>query len=226
MIMLPCAGGTSMMFQQVIHYLPKGISGHALDYSGHGRRVQKPLYQTMDEITEDLLQEMVKLNLLTGEDYGVMGYSMGSAISYELTRKIAARGLPLPTQLFLCASPPVSKQLKTKKKWSSQELYDYLLQLGGTDKALLDNQEFQDYYFPIIEADLNVLQQYEAKSGSKLSVPVTVLYGSTDQYRKEEMMTWHLFFEKCRFYEVQGGHFFINEQPLAVANLISKGLMS
>ena len=226
LIMLPCAGGSSLMFQGIKDQLPATINSLALDYAGHGRRADRPLREDFLKIVAEIFEYLRETNFDFQEDYAFLGYSMGSVISYELTKKIQRANLPLPRHLFLCASAPVGYEKKEQiASIPNEELYHYLKQSGGTNQELLNNQDFQDFYYPIIAADLIAINNYELKKDIDLTVPVTVISGSQDKYSQEDVLAWQDYCQKCDFERLVGGHFFIYECPRELVDIISARLI-
>ncbi|MGE7621663.1 thioesterase II family protein [Viridibacillus sp. NPDC096237] len=222
-VMLPCAGGNSMMFQNISALLAESMQTYALDYPGHGRRIQLPLLNSLREIADDILEEMSKIGIFNGEPYVLLGYSMGSIICYEITRRLIEKGMPVPKHLFLSASATVHmEQREPITSIPEEELYTYLKELGGTSNELLDNKEFQNFYFPIIKADLIALSKYQADSTPKLPISATIMYGSEDKYTKEEIYAWENYIRSCSFKEIMGGHFFIYQAEDQMNKIIKK----
>ena len=226
LVMLPCAGGSSLMFQGVSDQLPATIQALPLDYAGHGRRADRPLNKQFLQIVDEIFAHLREINFNFQEAYAFLGYSMGSVISFELTKKIKQAGLPVPQRLFLCASAPVgySKQERISSI-PKGELYLYLKESGGTNQELLHNQDFQDYYYPIIEADLIAINNFELKNQVDLSVPVTVISGNEDKYSQVDVLAWQDYCQNCDFERLVGGHFFIYERTEELVEIISNKLI-
>lgn len=220
-IMLACAGGNGVMFQNMSGCLSEFLESIIYDYPGHGRRIQLPLLTSLKEIANDFIKEMKKIDLFNGQSYTLLGYSMGSLVCYEVVRRLIEENLKLPEHLFLCAS--TTKYIKKYERnlaYSNEELYSYLKELGGTSNELLENKEFQEFYFPIIKSDLLAIDSYQNDTSILLPVQSTILYGSKDRYSDSEVQLWKNYIQECSFSKIEGGHFFIHESETIVVQII------
>lgn len=220
-IMLPCAGGNGLMFQSMSGYLSECLESIIYDYPGHGRRIQLSLLTSLKEIANDFIEEMKKIDLFNGQSYVLLGYSMGSLVCYEVVHRLIEENLKLPEHLFLCASSTkYIEKYERNISYPNEELYSYLKELGGTSNELLENKEFQEFYFPIIKSDLLAIDTYQNDISILLPVHSTILYGSKDRYSDSEVQSWKNYIQVCSFSKIEGGHFFLYESEIIMVQII------
>ncbi|MFD6439799.1 hypothetical protein ACFWDG_08285 [Peribacillus sp. NPDC060186] len=62
--------------------------------------------------------------------------------------------------------------------------------IGGTNKELLETEDFMNIFLPIIQSDLNILANYhgENRRQKKLKNNAVLLLGSEDSVTKEKVL--------------------------------------
>ncbi len=215
------AGGTAAFFDVIEAHLD-GVEVVTLEYAGHGERRKEPCYQDFDALAGDMLHEVEKR--LRGR-YAFFGYSMGCVTLAEITRRIIARGMPLPSHVFLAAHEPHTRS--ELQRFTADELEAWVkrrtIELGAVPKKLLNNRVFWRTYLPLYCADYAIIGKYEfEKLDLNTDIPATIFYSETDTPRKE-MDLWKRYFRgDCDYYCYEGNHFFIQEHYAAMAEVIKK----
>ena len=116
LICLTYAGGNATFYDQLQKELSESVEVIAMEYAGHGQRHKEPFYKTFDELSRDLLRQL-KEKVAVGEDYAIMGYSMGSISTVELLKRILQDPtLNNPVHIFLAAHEPATKKELNKYK--------------------------------------------------------------------------------------------------------------
>lgn len=120
LICLTYAGGNATFYDQLQKELSESVEVIAMEYAGHGQRHKEPFYKTFDELSRDLLRQL-KEKVAVGEDYAIMGYSMGSISTVELLKRILQDPtLNNPVHIFLAAHEPATK--KELKNYADNEM--------------------------------------------------------------------------------------------------------
>ena len=163
LICLTYAGGNATFYDQLQKELSKSVEVIALEYAGHGQRHKEPLYKTFDELSRDMLR-LLKEKLVAGEDYAIMGYSMGTISTIELLKRILQDTiLNNPIHIFLAAHEPATK--KELKNYADNEMDELVkertIQFGGIPQTLINNKSFWRMYLPIYKADYTLIGTYK-----------------------------------------------------------------
>lgn len=137
-----------------------------LEYPGHGKKQNVPLQYCIEDICEYLLEDLLH-SLEPEESYSIVGYSMGSVVAFEMIKSIINLKLPMPKHFFSCAYCPPFQPPPKISFISSQNLYSMLCEWNNAEKELLDNIDFQNYIFPILEADIIAVNNYRGWSLQK-----------------------------------------------------------
>lgn len=218
------AGGTKEFFNEIAKDL-KNIEVVSFDYAGHGERHKEPFYQDFTELADDIFQQFK--DQYHGENYAMLGYSMGSITLVEVLKRIIASGMQEPQHVFLAAHEPHTKSelLGFTADELDEWVKDRTIRFGDVPERLLNNKVFWRTYLPIYRADYSIIAKYRFDELQLRSqIPATVFYSETDT-PLSDMMQWKRFFEKdCTFHQFDGMHFFMRQHHQEMAEIIKMEL--
>ena len=227
LICLTYAGGNATFYDQLQKELSESVEVIALEYAGHGQRHKELFYKTFDELSRDMLRQL-KEKVAVGEDYAIMGYSMGSISTVELLKRILQDPtLNNPVHIFLAAHEPATK--KELKNYADNEMDETVkkrtVEFGGIPQVLVNNESFWRMYLPIYKADYTLIGTYKFEElNLKTDIPATVFFSESDT-PYEKMQAWNNYFtNKCEFVKYEGNHFFIYEHYSEIAKIIENRL--
>ncbi|MET7685486.1 thioesterase domain-containing protein [Streptomyces sp. NPDC005423] len=220
----PHAGGSGLMFQDFAGRLPGHWDIRPQDAPGHGAGLGQPLISEGPLLVEHFLDRLSPQLASEQSPFAFFGHSMGALVAYELTRRLIARGGPLPVWLGLSAcgapsdgAPPDPVSLRGV---GDTELRRRLALLGGTPPQVLDHPGLWSLFAPVIRADLELVANWHpAPPGTPLPVPVSVFAGEQDHAAPPHALA-HWAAHCARFLGLRvftGGHFYFREDPQPVA---------
>ena len=232
LLCLTYAGGTRSFFGDIRADLTPEMEVVRYDYPGHGSRVKEPLPDTISAAAEDIYEKFLAEYgdaINTGQaEYGIIGYSMGSIVAYELIRQIGTKGeLKMPIHAFLAAHEPETRSVYGDIPEDIQDVDEYIkmrtIEFGGVPESLVDNATYWRIYMPLYKADYKMIGDYDFEAANwSCQVPATVFYSEEDKGR-EAMLPWRKYFtDKCNLVEYTGKHFFINEYHQDMAQVIKR----
>ena len=168
--------------------------------------------------------------IIQGDDYALLGYSMGSISAVEMLDKILKdENMNPPKRVFLGAHEPYTKlELANYDSAESDELVKQrTITFGGVSERLINNKSFWRVYLPIYKADYALIGRFNFDELElKTDIPVTVFYSQSDT-PLEVIQDWKKFFiGECEFLEYTGNHFFINEHCGEIADAIKGRLVN
>ncbi|MDT0343456.1 thioesterase II family protein [Streptomyces litchfieldiae] len=222
---LPWAGGGAAAFQRgwPRHLVP-GLEVHPVELPGRGAEFDEPPARRLETLL-DFLEK--RLTPLLGEPYAVFGHSMGTLVAFELTRRFAAAGLPLPRHLFLSGSGRPGQAATTLKPMyllPEDEFRAWLYETGGTPAEVFDNPELLDLLSPMVRADFELCHTYRYRPGPPLAMPLTVFGGDADPFVPvAALREWaELTTGPCEQVVLSGGHFAFRDQlPRVHAHIVA-----
>nr|WP_295680093.1 thioesterase domain-containing protein [uncultured Lachnoclostridium sp.] len=220
LLVLPYAGGSAQIIANKLRkYMGVGIDIVPIELPGRGRRSGEKLLTNFNEVMDDILPQIFEI-INNGDKYALFGYSMGSLIIYELYYGIERKKWNTPEMMFFCASNP-PKEVLNKHKLDSKSIINEMINLGGTDKIILNNPEIMEYIIPIMRADFKVMNSYTyMKHRKRLECPISIQYGIDDDII-DNVDSWRDYTNaKCDFKYYDSGHFFINSYSKEMADYI------
>lgn len=225
---IPYAGGNSAVFHGIEMLLPETVELIPLEYAGHGRRSKEAFYPTFDEMTADVAHQ-IREKRDTECDYAVLGYSMGSIVTYELFAGGYLADDGLLRYVFLAAheSPDVFWDCKAYVELDDESFMEKMLALGGFSRyepGYLRNRFFRKLYFNPMREDYRLLSDYRMKNHVQIPVPVTMFYASED-IPWERISRWSAFAGAgMEFAELGTNHFFLQSHEQEMAEVIVRAL--
>ena len=179
------AGGTATFFNQLEELCVPELGLVKLEYPGHGLRRKEKLCETFQELSLDLYEQIRKK--YSGQEYAMMGYSMGSiALLETLWRVLEKNELPEPKHIFLAAHEPeiVINMRENSSEKSDEYVKNRTIHFGGVPDRLVDNKTFWRMYLPLYRADYQMISKYDFDSLKYVSgIPVTIFFSEQDTPR-------------------------------------------
>jgi len=221
---IPFAGGSVYSLKPFEIYMNEGVRWIPLEPPGRGRRIREPLIRDLQQMAADIFNQ-VRSGL--DEPYAFYGHSMGAMLAYLVTRMALDADLPPPTRLFLsgCGAPASKSKMPGRHKLPKTEFWKALKELGGSPDEVLQNEELQHYFEPILRADFEAIEKYDYQEATPFDIPVTVIIGYDEFVTREEAEQWQM--ETRAPIDVisyPGNHFFIFDRAFDIARLIKKTL--
>ncbi|MER5206210.1 alpha/beta fold hydrolase [Streptomyces sp. NPDC002825] len=196
----------------------QGAAGEAcrilpVDLPGRGRKMRQTPEATLHDTVGRLLDE-----LPSERPYVLFGHSFGGLVAYELTRRAAANGLPLPRSLVVAACRPPheisSPLISEAAELGEKEMLD-ALDAAGLLAESLRTSPAAAMIIPALRADLRLLAGYVPPAPAEAAVPVDIFswYGTADRAVPETVAAdWRPYTSgTCTLRAFDGGHFFVRD---------------
>ena len=176
-------------------------------------RIAEPHYETYEHMAEGLV-EYLRPHL--DRPFAFFGHCGGALPGVEVTRRLAAAGLPLPTRVFVSSQVaphdgPYGRLLELDRDGLRTELGHIITNLGGEPTG------------PLVEMGLEVLvNDIEANkrySPGPITIPagITAIGWTEDPEIPMKLMGgWPETSADCRSVELEGGHFEFLSAPEAL----------
>lgn len=222
----PFAGGSKYSYNLYRKYLPENFLFEPLELPGRGERITEKLVPSIEDMAEDLFQE-IKDTL--PEKYVFYGHSMGTILVYLVTKKIIRAGLNQPSHLIVtgCGGPSNEERERDRHLLSKAGFKAKLEEYGGSPSEVLENQELYDFFEPILRNDFEAVEKYVYEANpEKMEIPITCIYGMSEQVTREEAELWKLETNATfKLKQLPGGHFFIFDYPAEVVRSILEAVL-
>lgn len=208
------AGGSHLLYRRWPAELPGTLDVRLLDAPVHGLLLDQPQIDEAGRLADHLLRG---IDPELTAPYALFGHSMGAQLTYEITRRLVDRGLPLPVWVGLSArSAPRPEGPGTRyHELPDAELRAHLRSLGGTPDEVFDDPDLWELFAPIIRADLCLVENWRPADAGPLPVALSAYAGRTDHSAPPPRMTgWAEHSEHFMGLRVfDGGHFYFQDDP-------------
>ncbi|MFI0982386.1 thioesterase II family protein [Streptomyces sp. NPDC021093] len=218
MLCLPHAGGSATFFHRWGHAFGEGVEVMSARYPGRQERILEEPLTEMGQLADALTEELLPF---LDTPLVIFGHSMGASLGYEIALRLQDRGNTPPALLMVSGrKAPHLLTPRTIDLNDDDALIAEVLQLGGTDSALLEDPGLRELVLPAIRADFGVVARYPARPGVTLHCPVAAYVGDSDPaVDVESVRAWEQIAPKGFDMRVMpGGHFYLAERE---AELIS-----
>jgi pyochelin biosynthesis protein PchC len=219
LLCLSHAGGSASYFFGVSKALSPEIDVVAAQYPGRQDRLREPCLNSVDDLADGLV---AALKPLTARPITIFGHSLGATLGFEVARRLEAQGVR-PTALFASgrAAPHRLRESKDHLK-DDAGLVAAVKNLGGTETAVLDDEDLLAMVLPAIRADYTAVETYVYRPGPRLTCPIIALTGSGDpKVTPEDADGWRDYttgaFELVVY---PGGHFYLTDHMTDILNRI------
>ena len=222
----PYAGGGASIFRTWPERLPSDIEVHAIQLPGREDRLRETPFAKLSALIEALAHVLYPY---LDFPFAFFGHSLGSLISFELTRWLRRQKAPCPIQLFVSGSraPQIPNPDPPIHQLPDVEFIEELSRFNGTPKAVLANLELMEVFLPLLRADMRLYETYVYDHEAPLDCPISAFGGLEDEeVSREELAAWY---DQTRSrFSMQmfpGDHFFLNgKESNGVLEVISRDI--
>jgi len=150
LFLLPFAGGSSVSFNKLFPLLDTRIEPITIEYAGRATRRKEPFIMNYYDFISDVAEHINEYR--SNLPYSVLGYSLGSAVVYDLLSRRMIKGFP--THAFICARGSLLNNLSSQSfvGLPDNDFIFMMSKLGGIDERILKNKRFLDIYLRPIRA--------------------------------------------------------------------------
>lgn len=222
---IPYSGGSADGYYQWKKRIDPALEICPIELAGHGRRIREPFFDTVDQAAADLARQIME-KASPGEAYALLGHSMGALLAFETYYHLKPE--LRPAHIFFCGrKAPQDMDAPTEYyKLPEPEFLEVVYRYGGTTKEVLKNDALRSIFLPILRADFKLSELYSWKpKGEGISCPFTVVNGRQDYSAMTADMNLWLEHGQGRILTVEGGHFFLFEQPDALLHILQNTLL-
>jgi medium-chain acyl-[acyl-carrier-protein] hydrolase len=221
---LPAAGAGPASFRTWRSSLPDGMRLGLVRLPGREIRLNEEPFTSFDQLIPALLAAIREH--LDGP-YAVLGHCSGALVSFELVRALEGAGATLPRALIVIGRRPPDIPFQVRmSELPSEELVDYMRQMGGTRDEVLADDELRDMVLRTLRADLALEESYAFRDSGRLTCPILAVAGSNDHVLPASSLAdWQKHTSgRFRLCVLPGDHFLIGRQPGDLMNLAAAEL--
>ncbi|HEX4816253.1 MAG TPA: alpha/beta fold hydrolase [Nonomuraea sp.] len=216
LICFPHAGGSATAYFAMSRSLSTEMEVLALQYPGRQDRRSERCVTDLRALA-DRIHHVLRDQ--ADAPTAFFGHSMGAVLAFEVAERLRGRS---PVLLFASG-----RRAPSEFRGGDVHLRDddaviaEIARLDGTDSRLLDDDEVRQMVLPTIRGDYEAVETY-APNEAVIDVPIVALVGDADpQATVEEARRWERHTTAAFDLHVfPGGHFFLNSNLAAVAQVV------
>ncbi len=208
----PYAGGSAGIYYEWKQKLRGYANVEALEYKGHGTRMDEDFYKNTDDAVSDLLRF---INTDSPENTVLFGYSFGSLIALETAFALREQGKNVKAVILAAQRPPhLLWKDRRLSAGSKEEAMAEIIKMGQIPEELLECEELLELFSDIIYSDLKLNENHKHDDSlPPLDVPIYVFTGTDDDEAPPDDMSEFSRYtsDSCKVISISGGHFFAFE---------------
>lgn len=217
---LPYAGGSASVLTDA---LTGGLNNSKftvvpLELPGRGMRFGEDCALSTKELF-DAVEPLLSPYSQQDKPYYLLGHSMGGELLPHLYHMITERGGTPPKGLIICGAEP--PEHLTLAETDDASLLKEMKKGGATSEEFFESPELIELFLPIVQADYRLLNSLVSQIPKPINCELIVINGKEDAEALEYHEDWRKYTTaECRFFQVEGGHFFIteNNETAAIIN--------
>lgn len=189
---------------------------------GRENRMREPAYGTYEEMADGLVENLAPF---LDRPFGFFGHCGSALAAVETTVRLAERGMPLPTRLFLSSQvaphdPPYGRLLGMTHAQLRDELYVLLADLGTANPPA----DLIDMVHEILVTDMQATRKYVLDAPKALQTEITSIGWTRDIDVPAALTKGWAEYAPTTFELLDGVHYAFLEAPDALQQVIIRDL--
>ncbi|TDE32818.1 thioesterase domain-containing protein [Actinomadura sp. 6K520] len=219
----PYSGCSASMYSQWPRWIGQ-IEICLIQPPARQKRIREPHYETYEALAAALVEYLPPY---LDRPFAFFGHCGGALPGVELTRQLAAAGLPLPRRVFVSSQVaphdgPYGRLLDLNADQLGEELGKIMTNLGVEPTAELIEMSLE-----LLIQDLEANKRYKVAKPFYLPTGITAIGWYDDsEIPMDRMNGWREVSEDCRYALLEGDHFRFLDAPRALLDEFERDLAS
>jgi surfactin synthase thioesterase subunit len=220
-VVFPHAGGAAAAYRKFAIALSAcGADTFVVQYPRRADRLADPAPDTIVGLADEMIEaaDWARLGPLR-----LFGHCLGALVGFEFARLAEERGIAVRELWASASQAPSTVAGSRPAPTTDDELLADMVDLGGTDARLLDDDDFLGLLLPAARADYLAFNRYSCDRSVRIGAEIHAV-GGRDDHRvdAERLRQWQFHTTStftCTLFD--GGHFYVDQQVTDVAELVS-----
>ncbi|GAB2656231.1 alpha/beta fold hydrolase [Nocardia goodfellowii] len=227
LVCFPPGGGSAVAYRELARRFGSGVSVAAVQPPGRQDRLGDPAIGDLHELADHIAAELLRQAPLAG--LSLFGHSMGATVAYETAVRLERGGQEIGT-LFVSGRPAPTFAEPGRLHLASDDALIGDLERLADDPAsvaiLRAEPALAELVLPTVRTDYQAVETYLHRSADPLNCDVEALVSTEDPTTSQDQAAeWRAHtMGKFRLHTFPGGHFYLDEQSAAVAEVIIETL--
>lgn len=221
-LVFPHAGGAALAYRGFgMALAAAGSDAYVMQYPQRGDRLSHPAAPTVTELAKDLFDAADWAGI---GSIRLFGHCMGAVVAFEFARIAERNGVAIDALWVSASEAPSAVAAAPALPMAESEILAEMVDLGGTDEALLADEDFVELLLMAVRADYAAFNRYSCEADVTIAADIYALGGDRDHRISEGMLRrWESHTAgafTCSMFD--GGHFYLNTQLEDVAELVNE----
>ena len=220
-IVFPHAGGAAAAYRNFARALAAhGVDTFIMQYPQRGERLADPPAESVTDLARDMLDAVDWAGL---GPVRLFGHCMGALVGFEFARLAEQRGVGVRELWASASQAPATVAGSRPVPTTDSGLLADIVDLGGTDASLLDDEDFLELLLPAVRSDYRAFNRYTCGREVRVAADIHAVGGRSDHRVEPDLLrAWECHtdgvFTLTMF---DGGHFYVDDHLDEVAELVS-----
>ncbi|WP_102143875.1 thioesterase II family protein [Mycobacterium hubeiense] len=220
-VVFPHAGGAAAAYRSFATALSaNGVDAYIVQYPQRADRLTHPAPATIEELAAELYEagQWDRVGPLR-----LFGHCMGAVVAFEFARIAERHGVEVGELWASAGQAPSTIAGSSPLPTTDRELVADMMDLGGTDPRLLDDEDFVELLLMAVRADYEAFNRYSCEPGVRIRADIHAVGGRDDhRIEREWLQRWDSHTDGTFTLSLfDGGHFYLNDHTDSVAKMVS-----
>lgn len=220
-VVFPHAGGAAAAYRSLAKALSANdVDAYVVQYPQRADRRHHPAAESIGALATELFEAG---DWAAAAPLSLFGHCMGAVVAFEFARVAERNGVPVRVLWASAGQAPSTVTAYGPLPTSASGVLADMTDLGGTDPALLEDEEFVELLVRAVQADYAALNAYSCPTDVRIRADIHAVGGSRDhRISRETLATWQTHTSgRFTLTDFEGGHFYLNDHLDAVARMVS-----
>ncbi|OBI13800.1 non-ribosomal peptide synthetase [Mycobacterium sp. E2327] len=220
-VVFPHAGGAAAAYRSLAKALSSNdVDAFVVQYPQRADRRDHPAAESIDALALELFEAG---DWSSVAPLSLFGHCMGAVVAFEFARVAERHGVPVRVLWASAGQAPSTVEAYGPLPTSDSGVLADMIDLGGTDPELLDDEEFIELLVQAVQADYRALNAYSCRPDVRIAADIHAVGGDRDHRISRETLARWATHTSGRFTvsEFEGGHFYLDDHLDAVARMVS-----
>ncbi|OBA74472.1 non-ribosomal peptide synthetase [Mycobacterium sp. 1554424.7] len=220
-VVFPHAGGAAAAYRSLAKALSANdVDAFVVQYPQRADRRNHPAAESIDALALELFEAG---DWSSVAPLSLFGHCMGAVVAFEFARIAERNGVPVRVLWASAGQPPSTVEAYGPLPTSQSGVLADMVDLGGTDPVLLEDEEFVELLVAAVQADYGALNAYSCGPDARIAADIHAVGGNRDHRISRETLARWASHTSGRFTasEFEGGHFYLDDHLDAVARMVS-----
>jgi mycobactin phenyloxazoline synthetase len=220
-VVFPHAGGAAAAYRALAKALSANdVDAFVVQYPQRADRRNDPAADSVGALARELFEAG---DWASAAPLSLFGHCMGAVVAFEFARVAESNGVPVRVLWASAGQAPSTVAAYGPLPTTESGVLADMVDLGGTDPVLLEDEEFVELLVMAVQADYRALNAYSCGPDVRIGADIHALGGDRDHRISRETLAGWETHTSGRFTvsEFEGGHFYLNDHLDAVARLVS-----